>query len=76
MHYINTEQQPLHQICLQMMRKDILKLIAAGLHNKEIAAQLSISIFTVKSHRKNILSKLNLRNTADLVRYAIENNLN
>jgi len=51
---------------------DILKLIAKGYQNSEIAEKLFISIFTVKSHRKNILSKLELRNTAGLVRYAIE----
>lgn len=84
--YLNTDllqllmKQNQNSICednyITKREKDILKLITAGLHNKEIADQLSISIFTVKSHRKNILSKLNLRNTADLVRYAIENNLN
>lgn len=51
---------------------EIMKLIAGGKSNREIAATLSISVRTVEAHRATILSKLNLRNTADLVRYAIE----
>jgi len=63
----------LSESILTARETDVLKLIATGFQNPEIADKLYISIFTVKSHRKNILSKLNLRNTAQLVRYAIEN---
>jgi DNA-binding NarL/FixJ family response regulator len=51
---------------------EILNLIAGGKSNREIATLLSISVRTVEAHRATILSKLDLHNTADLVRYAIE----
>jgi len=57
---------------LSLRETEVLKLIAAGKSNREIAEMLCISVRTTESHRATILSKLNLRNTADLVRYAIE----
>jgi len=57
---------------LSARETEILNLIAGGKSNREIAAVLFISVRTVEAHRATILSKLNLRNTADLVRYAIE----
>jgi DNA-binding NarL/FixJ family response regulator len=54
---------------------DILKLVAEGYTNNQIGEKLFISTDTVDSHRKNLYTKLNLNNTALLVRYAIENNL-
>lgn len=56
--------------------KEIIRLIANGLADQEIAAQLFISIKTAKTHRHNILEKLNLNKSADLVRFAVENGLN
>jgi len=53
----------------------IIRYIANGLTNKEIAATLSLSLGTVDTHRKNILAKLHLKNTAALVRYAADRNL-
>ncbi|HYC29097.1 MAG TPA: LuxR C-terminal-related transcriptional regulator [Chitinophagaceae bacterium] len=53
----------------------VLKLIADGKPVSEIAEQLSLGITTVSTYRARILSKLNLRTNADLVRYAIENEL-
>lgn len=50
---------------------EVLKLIAEEKNNQEIAESLFISIRTVNSHRRNILSKLEVKNTAGLVRYAI-----
>jgi DNA-binding CsgD family transcriptional regulator len=47
---------------------DIIKLIAEGLDNTEIADALFISVNTVKQHRKNILKKSNSKNTAQLIR--------
>jgi DNA-binding NarL/FixJ family response regulator len=55
--------------------KQILKLIAREYSNSEIAAKLFISIRTVDTHRRNLLQKLKLRNTAGLVKYAIQNKL-
>jgi two-component system nitrate/nitrite response regulator NarL len=54
---------------------EIIKLIVKSLTNKEIAEELSISEFTVNTHRKNAMRKLSIRNTAALVKFAIENGL-
>ncbi len=54
---------------------EVLCLIAEGLSSKEIADQLFISVRTVDTHRSNILHKLELSNTAQLVRYAIKHKL-
>ncbi len=51
--------------------REVLKLIAEGKSNKEIAELLFISVRTVERHRANLLGKLHLKNTADLVKYAI-----
>ncbi|MBK5285366.1 MAG: response regulator transcription factor, partial [Bacteroidia bacterium] len=54
---------------------EIIRLIAEGYNNKEIADELSLSAHTVTTHRKNIMGKLHLNNTAGLVMYAIRNNM-
>jgi DNA-binding NarL/FixJ family response regulator len=54
---------------------EIIRHIADGETNAEIAAKLFLSVVTVDTHRKNILSKLELKNTAALVKYAVENKL-
>ena len=51
---------------------EILKLLADGLTTSEISAQLFISTTTVETHRRNLLSKLGVKNTPLLVRYAVE----
>jgi DNA-binding NarL/FixJ family response regulator len=60
---------------LTKREKEVLTNIAEGLTNAEIAKKLFISVETVDSHRKNLHSKLNVKNTAMLVRFAVENNL-
>jgi len=60
---------------LTSREREIIKLVAEGKANKEIAHLLSISIRTVESHRANIMEKLDLHSVTDLVRYAIRNNL-
>lgn len=57
---------------LSTREREVLKLIAEGKSSKEIAYLLSISIRTVQHHRDNIMSKLTIRNTAELVKYAIQ----
>ncbi|MEX2463243.1 MAG: response regulator transcription factor [Balneolaceae bacterium] len=52
--------------------KEILKLIVEGFTSAEIAKRLYISARTVETHRSNLMSKLGLKNTAALVRYALE----
>jgi len=51
---------------------EVLQLIAEGKANKETADELGISIKTVEKHRTNLMQKLDLHETASLVRYAIE----
>lgn len=82
--YLNAELQ---QLLLKGMRdqksipqltkkeKEVLNLIAAGLTNKEIAMKLKIGEETIKSHRKNIMHKFDIHNTAELVRFAIDHQL-
>ena len=57
---------------LTSREKEILKLIAEGFRNKDIADHLCISSKTVEKHRSNVMQKLDLRNTAALTAYAIE----
>ncbi len=60
---------------LSRREKEVLKLIYEENTTKEIAEKLFISQYTVESHRKNIFSKLNVKNVAGLIKYAIENDL-
>ncbi len=55
--------------------KEVLQLIAEGLTNAQIAAQLFISIPTVNSHRKSLLEKFNVANTAMLVSRAVKSGI-
>jgi DNA-binding NarL/FixJ family response regulator len=52
--------------------KEVLALIAEGFTNNEIASKLFISITTVDTHRKNVLSKLGAKNTASLIKIAAQ----
>lgn len=54
---------------------EIIKYIAEGLSNKQIADKLSLSTHTVNTHRKNIMNKLEVNNTAGIVMYAVKNQL-
>ena len=54
---------------------EILRLIVGGKSNKEIAAELNLSVNTVAVHRANIMDSLEIHNTAELVVYAIRNGL-
>jgi DNA-binding NarL/FixJ family response regulator len=51
--------------------REVLQLIAEGKSNKEVAAVLNLSPYTVESHRNNLMQKLNLHNTAEIVLYAV-----
>ena len=51
--------------------REVLQLLAEGKSNKEVAAVLQLSPYTVESHRNNLMQKLNLHNTADIVLYAV-----
>jgi two-component system response regulator NreC len=51
--------------------KEVLQLIAEGMSNKEVAGALELSTYTVETHRNNLMQKLNLHNTAEIVLYAV-----
>jgi two-component system, NarL family, response regulator NreC len=51
--------------------KEVLHLLAEGRSNKEAASQLDLGVSTVETHRANLMQKLNLHNTAEIVLYAV-----
>jgi two-component system, NarL family, response regulator NreC len=55
--------------------KEVLQLLAEGKTNKDVATTLDISPYTVESHRTNLMQKLNLHNTAEIVLYAVRKKL-
>ncbi len=55
--------------------REIVQLLAEGKSNKEVAAVLSVSVKTAETHRANIMRKLDLHNTSDLVHYAVRNGI-
>ena len=55
--------------------REVLQLIAEGLSNQRIAAELVISVKTVEAHKAHIMAKLHARNRTDLIRYAIKRGL-
>ncbi len=65
---------------LTVREAEVLQLVAEGFANKQIAAELSLSVKTVEKHRQQLMNKLNVHSTARVVRYAaakgiIESNL-
>jgi len=62
---------------LQLTKREIevIKLIAEGLTSQEIADKLFISPRTVDTHRRNLLQKLNVKNTAELIKFAIKHHI-
>jgi DNA-binding NarL/FixJ family response regulator len=56
---------------LTTREREVLQLLAEGKNNKEVAAILNLSLYTVETHRGNILQKLNLHSGAELILYAI-----
>jgi DNA-binding NarL/FixJ family response regulator len=79
MNYISGEgkkdRSPRENVVLTKREEEIIKLITSEMTNQEIADRLSISLRTVDTHRRNLLQKLGVKNTAGLVRFAIQNNL-
>ncbi len=70
-----TRKKELSEINLTKREREVLSLIANGRINNEIAEQLFISERTVEAHRANIMKKMEARNTAELIRKAVEKNL-
>jgi DNA-binding NarL/FixJ family response regulator len=55
--------------------KEVLHLLAEGRSNKEVATVLDVGLSTVETHRSNLMQKLNLHNTAEIVLYAVRKGL-
>ncbi|MBK5260038.1 MAG: response regulator transcription factor [Thermoanaerobaculia bacterium] len=55
--------------------KEVLQLLAEGRSNKEVAALLDIGLSTIETHRANLMQKLNLHSTAEIVLYAVRKRL-
>ena len=60
---------------LTSREREVLQMIAESKTNKEIAAALNLSIYTVEAHRGKIMEKLNLHSTGELVRFAVRHGL-
>ena len=70
----DTSEDRLHEN-LSSREFDIFKLLVEGKSISEISQQLSLGMSTVSTHRARILTKMNMRSNAELVKYAIQNNL-
>lgn len=57
---------------LSKREKEVIAFVAKGFSNKEIAEEMFLSVHTVLTHRKNLMGKLGLKNTAGLVVYAVQ----
>ena len=60
---------------LSSREREVLQMLAEGKTNKEIAAVLNLSVYTVDAHRGRIMEKLNLHSINELVRFAVRNGL-
>ncbi len=72
----SAEKNDLNNIpVLSSREKEVLQLIADGFTNPQIAEKLFLSLHTVDSHRKNLLTKFGVNNTASLIKLAARNNM-
>jgi DNA-binding NarL/FixJ family response regulator len=69
------DSEPTSQVGLTEREVEVLKLITKEFTTPEIAKKLFISVYTVETHRKNLIRKLNVKNIAGLVKYAIQNGI-
>ncbi|WP_434037225.1 response regulator [Formosa sp. 4Alg 33] len=68
-------EQKISENIISNKEKEVLGLISRGLTTKEIASKLFVSTRTIETHRANILKKLDVKNTAELIKKATEINL-
>jgi two-component system, NarL family, response regulator NreC len=72
--YVRTLQQRGLQDSYELLtdrEREVIQLLAEGKSNKEVATILDLSTYTVETHRTNLMHKLNLHNTAEIVLYAV-----
>ena len=67
----DVSKQPTNPDALTQREKEVLRLVAEGATNKEIASRLTISVNTVKNHLREILAKLQLQNRTQAASYAL-----
>lgn len=72
---INFENFSCDPVIISKREQEIITMIAEGFTNTQIAEKLFISAHTVNTHRKNIMAKLGVKNTAGIVMYAVKSNL-
>ncbi len=72
---IDNDEKENRQKSLSDREMEVFKLFAEGFSNREIAEQLFISVRTVETHKNNIMKKINIKTTVDLVKFAIKNNI-
>ena len=71
MRYLNQRGLTDSYDLLTDREKEVLQLLAEGRSNKDVAATLGLSLYTIETHRTNMMQKLNLHNTAEIVLYAV-----
>ena len=69
------EPRPKSSLHITPRQREVLRLVALGHTNREIAASLDISVRTVEVHRFNLMRRLDVRNVAQLLRQALQHNL-
>ena len=69
------EKDDMQTETISAREREVLQLLAEGQSNKDISAELNLSVKTVETHRANIMHKLGLKNIADLVLYAVRNHM-
>ncbi len=74
-HLVRTTRHPKSAVSITPRQREILRLVALGHTNREIAGSLGISVRTVEVHRFNLMRRLNVRNVAQLLRQALQQNL-
>ena len=72
---IDKQEKEKRQKQLSPREMEVFKLFAEGLSNRAIADKLFISVRTVETHKNNIMKKVNLKTTVDMVKFAIKNNI-
>lgn len=74
--YLNrrTDDRPIKDR-LTAREREVVQLLAEGKTSKEVAVALNLSVKTAETHRTNVMRKLDLHSVADLVRYAVRNNI-
>jgi len=75
--YLNrrVEDQKTFKDRLTAREREVVQLLAEGRTSKEVAVVLNLSVKTAETHRTNVMRKLDLHSVADLVRYAVRNNI-